>query len=227
MDKICFLVVFGWLAAANILYADVAADWKSYTANTASGEIDGIAILATTSGTSPFIGIVNNRWVSGGSGGWDANGLELNAADLALVAADVNGGDHQEFSFNQPFEGYLYIENFDSSAVASVTATGATSLSLLTGSASISYTATGADSGNLMTSNPTFDGEGDVVLALEGPVTSVRLDYTAGEEANGVFYTFAQNSPATAVVTPEPTTVFLALLATLSVAVFRRNRCRN
>lgn len=201
------------------------ANWNGFTSGTATGDISGIGITATTSNTSPFIGIVNNRWVSGGSGGWNA-GLPLNAADLAIVASDVNVGDFQEFMFAQPLDGFLYIENFDSSSIANITAAGATNLSILTGSSSISYNPTAANAGTLTTSNPTFDGEGDAVLAFTGPVTSIRLDYLSGEEANGVFYTFARELP-TSVSTPEPSSMALTLIATLGVASLIRKRRRS
>ena len=198
--------------ATTVNAASMSTVWSSSSGTSGYGNLNGINITAVTSDTSPFIGLELNRFVAAPSGGWNAPGYELGFNDSAIVAAEVNANDFQQFVFDTAFSGYLYIENFDSSSVANVTATGATSLSLLTASSSVTYASTSASTGTLSSANSGFDGEGDAILFFEGPTTSVRLDYTGGEQDNGVMYTFALN-----VNNPEPASHWMMLVAGLGV----------
>ena len=118
----------------------------------------------------------------------------------------------------------LYIENLDSSSIARVTATGATSLSMVTASESVSFVPTGEGEGVLVSLNSTFNGEGDVVLSFEGEVDSIRLDFIRGEQANGVTYTVTQT---VAQAIPEPATGIMLLMAGWGFLGFRRRRRRR
>ena len=120
-------------------------------------------------------------------GGWDVGSFDLDPDALALTTTNVNAGDEQSFDFDVPWEGgYFYIENFDSSSLATITVEGG-SIDLLAASPSISYAGTTVSSGVLSTSNDGFDGEGDAVFAIEGDVTSIKISYDGGEGANGIF----------------------------------------
>ena len=205
-------------ASSTANAASIATTWTSVAGTTGAGVLNGIDITATSSATSLFVTPLEaNRFIAGG--GWDAVGYELQATDMAIVASEVNAGDSQHFSFSSSFSGLLYIENFDSSSIATVTANGANSLRLLASSPSVSFESSGADSGTLSSSNTLFNGEGDAVIGFFGPVTSITLDYTGGEQANGVMYTFAINNP-------EPSSAMLGLMAGLGLLSLVRQRRR-
>ena len=204
------------LSASNASATPIATTWTSVAGTSGTGVLDGIDISATSSATSLFVTQLEaNRFIAGG--GWDAVGYELQATDMAIVASEVNAGDSQHFTFSSGFSGLLYIENFDSSSIASITATGAHSLALLASSPSVSFSSTGANSGTLSSSNTLFNGEGDAVIGFFGPVTAISLDYTGGEQANGVMYTFAINNP-------EPSSAILGLMAGLGLLSLVRQR---
>lgn len=207
--------------AALILSASVAnagtivsADWTAYTTGTGTGTVESVDISATSSDTAPFVGFSNNRF---SSSAWEA-GMPLPVGHNSIIAANVNAGEYQQFDFSSPISGLLYIENFDSSSEATIIASGATSLSLASGSSSISFATSAIDGGVLATSNSSFDGEGDAVLAFDGPVTSIRVQYSNGTGDNGVFYTVAINNP-------EPSSVAMLLTASLGmISLVRRRR---
>ena len=180
--------------------------WTSVGTTSATGSVSGVGITATTSSTALFDGTATHRFAqtSVPCGGWDAVGYELDPSAAALTTTWVNGGDFQQFDFDKPwFDGIFYIENFDSSSVAMIMVSGGAKLELLTASSSMSFD---PGTSTLSTSNTSFNGEGDAAFRLSGPVTSIRVDYKQGEQANGIFYTFADGGQ-TAV--PEPTSVLI------------------
>ena len=184
------------------------ADWHTFTATTAEGTIGDIGVTVRSSSSSPIIGLFGNHFGQGEPcGSWDGT-MPLDHADTGVVASYVNAGDFQEFLFSSALnETFFYIENFDSSSIADITIVGASEVALVDASSSISFTSTIGDDGvggTLATSNPGYDGEGDAVLHIKGEVSSIRIDYTSGEGANGVFYTFAEPCAV-----PEPTSIFV------------------
>lgn len=100
----------------------------------------------------------------------------------------------------------MYIENFDSSSMASITFAGAIGTSLIDASPSISFDVLGPEIASLTTSNTSFNGEGDAAIKLNGPVNEITVDYSNGDGANGIFYTFA--APEANAV-PEPTSAMI------------------
>ena len=208
------------IGCAEIHADTIEGDWTSFTASTAVGVLDGTTIMGTASADAPFFGIAEDqRFWPFGEGGWDA-GFPLSIDTRAMTATNVNAGDSHEFAFASAIESpSLYIENFDSNSIATITAFGSDSISLLSGSPSISFAADSATTGILQTSNPTFNGEGDAIIFLEGPVTGVRLDYSGGDGANGVFYGFALVDTA---AVPEPAGDLMLILAGVSLLALRR-----
>ena len=187
----------------------------------AFGNIDGIQITATTNEAAPFIGIVSHRFanVNIPCGGWDIDSYSLEPSALGLTTSYVNGGDAQSFDFDAPWAGgYFYIENFDSSSLAKITVTGGATLEMLAGSESISFASISDSMGELSTTNAGFNGEGDAVFRLDGPVTSVLVDYSQGEQANGIFYGFASDTPMGAIPEPASIGVWGCLIGILVVA---------
>lgn len=184
------------------------ATWTSWEATSAAGMLNGVNITATTNSEAPFVGIAGNHFgaFDGECGSWDGSDEYALDHDVeGLIASNVNKGDYQEFTFSSAFtNGLLYIENFDSRSKANIKVTGATSIALVDASESITFDVKSGNGGVLASSNRGYDGEGDLVLALTGDVTSIRIDYTRGEGANGVFYTFAQACPV-----PEPTSALV------------------
>ena len=206
---------------AEIHAATIEGDWSSYTSATATGVLDGTVITGAAGPNGPFFGIAaDQRFWPLGQGGWDA-GFPLSIDTRAIIATNVNAGDWHEFTFASAIDSpSLYIENFDSNSIATITATGSESVSLLSGSPSISFAADTATTGILQTSNPTFNGEGDAIIFLEGPVTGVRIDYSGGDGANGVFYGFALVD--TSVAAPEPSGRLMLGVAGLTLLLLRR-----
>lgn len=199
---------------------------KVNSPTSATGSVDGIVVTASTNADAPFTDFATHSFADPTipCGTWDAGAFFLDPDVLSLTTTNVNAGDYQQFDFNAPWSnGYFYIENFDASSAAKVTVTGGGDAELVAQSASISYTSTMPGMGILSSSNTGYNGEGDLVLKLNGPVTSIRLDYTSGEGANGVFYGFA-TGPAAGVI-PEPTSllVWFSLLG----LVFAVNRRRS
>lgn len=176
--------------------------WGSYTATTATGDIDGTTVNATTTSSSPIVGLSPNHL----GNHWDAAN-PLGNAVLALTVAQTNAGDSIDFAFSSALQDatILYIENFDSNSAATITAAGATNISVLSNSM-VTYAAQGGSMGTLTSSNSGYDGNGDIALILEGAVTSVSLDYSGGDGANGVFYAFAAPEPQ---AVPEPTSMLV------------------
>lgn len=189
------------------------ADWFGSDATSATGAVAGVGFTATTSSTAPFDGLATHRFAHTDvpCGGWDAEGFELAPEAVALTTTWVNGGDWQQFDFDGAWgDGLFYIENFDSSSRAMIMLEGGGTLELLTASKSVSYDAA---TSTLSTSNDSFDGEGDAAFRVHGPVTSIRVDYKAGEQANGIFYTFADGRAI-----PEPASLAVwGLLAAMIV----------
>lgn len=211
---ITILAALSFATAANA--GSILTDWTATTATSATGDVDGHLVTVTSSTSAPIMGIVGGVFAGSNWEGGDA----LSNDDLSIVAANVNAGDFQEFNFATPMGGFLYVENFDASSIANITATGATSLSLVSHSPSILFDSTGADTGIMTSANTSYNGEGDAILAFTGPVTSLRLDYTSGDGANGVFYTIAHEA------CPEPSTACLALLGGLGALATMRRRQR-
>lgn len=176
--------------------------WGSFTETTAMGDIDGITVNATTTASSPIVGLSSKHLGTH----WDAD-FPLDDSVLALTVSDTNMGDAIDFSFSSALENgtILYIENFDSNSAATITATGATGISVLSKSM-VDYVASNGSMGTLTSTNMGFDGNGDIALVLEGAVTSVSLDYSGGDGANGVFYGFATPD---AQAVPEPTSMLV------------------
>ncbi len=196
-----FLVAAALVAPANAGVSP--AVWNTPTSGTvATGTFAGGTITAVTTSSSPFLNMVfEDRF----AGAWDGS-MPLDTTATALVTTNVNAGDSQAFGFSSAIaDGLFYIENFDASSIASIQAIGATSLSLVDSSGSISFVGAG-DSGTLTTSNAGFDGEGDAVLQFTGAVTEIRIQYSSGEGANGVMYTFAEPSSQ---AVPEPTSALV------------------
>lgn len=186
--------------------------WNSWDETSATGTLGDITITASTTTSAHFSGFTGNHFglFDGECGSWDGL-MPLTHDDEGVIANYVNGGDYQEFTFSSALtNGLFYVENFDSSSMAMLSATGATSITLVDQSDSISYSSTGASEGKLSTSNPNFNGEGDAVFLLSGDVTSVRLDFTAGEGNNGMIYTFAKQSMMEVPnAVPEPTSMLV------------------
>ena len=196
------LLVFVGLAASASAATNPAVWSPTFTTTTAYGTFSGVDVTAVSTSSSPFVGLMADRF----AGGWDGT-LTLDSSAMALTASYVNGGDSQAFGFSAPLsEGLFYIDNFESSSSAEIIAHGATSLTLIDASSSISFTSLGANSGQLVTSNAGYDGEGDAVLQFSGDVTSIQVIYDGGEGANGIMYTFAE--PGTEAV-PEPTSALV------------------
>ena len=97
---------------------------------------------------------------------------------------------------------------------------GGASIDLLSGSTSITYVPISASMGTLITSNEGFNGEGDAVFQLTGPVDSVEIDFQRGLQANGIFYIFAGGEGAI----PEPASLLIwgGMFAALALTVRRR-----
>ena len=209
------------LFACSTAFSTTIATWDAFSANEASGEIDGITILASTTNDAPFLGIVNDRFSDIDKGGWDAP-FPLSPDALSLVASEVNGGDVQRFAFGEPIdEGLLYIENFDSNSIATIVAFGADDLQLVASSPSIDFDPLTKNAGRLSTDNPTFNGEGDAIIFFGGGVTGITIDFERGDGANGVFYGFVVEDAQSV---PEPSAgSMLAILGLLPLA-FRKQR---
>jgi len=185
----------------------------SATSTTATGTLDGVVWNATSTFTSPFLG------ANVGSGVWDV-GMTLPTNALFLGTSWVNAGDSQAFYFESPVSDIcFYVENFDSSSLANISTDA--NLSLVSASSSISFTSTGASTAKLGTTNSSYDGEGDAILMLSGPVNYVQFDYLDGEGANGVFYGFAKGN-VTAV--PEPSSLSYLMICSSLLYAFRRRQ---
>ena len=199
----------------GIANASAVATWSSISNGSATGILPSAVIAATTSDPgSTFWGISTHHLTAPT---WQA-GYALPMGSEALIALSVNAGDWQQFNFAGEITTLLvYIENFDASSMANVMATGATSMSLLSGSPSISYAATNATSGVLSSSNASPNGEGDAILAITGPISALRLDYTGGTGGNAVLYGFAVPEPASIAV-------WAVLLSVVGVVAVRRRK---
>ena len=218
-SKLCFATIM--LLACSVVAQGAATpgSWDSYTATTATGSVGDVTVNAVSSATAPIVGLSPNHF----GVHWDAASA-LGDPVLGLTVSEVNAGDEIDFSFSSPLTNgtVLYIENFDSNSAATITAAGATSISVLTNSM-VSYSASGSSTGVLSSMNAGYDGNGDIALVLEGAVTSVSLDYTGGDGANGVFYAFAEPM---AQAVPEPTSVLVmaSLCGLGGVAYYFRRR---
>ena len=216
MRNICkSLVLFFFLVtSANAVLIFGTANSVTPVVN-ASGALQGVSWTATTTSSSPFLGI------NIGSGVWNlSTPLDPGPDELILGAGDVNAGDSQTFTFSQPISDiFFYVENFDSSSAANVTTDGA--LSIIDATSDISFSSTSISSGFLSTTNSSFDGVGDVILKLTGPTSFIQFDYTGGEQANAVFYGFAVDTLTTV---PEPSGFLCLLMCAAGLAYVRRNR---
>ena len=208
-----------YVFAITALFAQVGfaspAVWTSFSNTTATGVVAGVGIRATTVSTAPFDETETHRF----SSGWDAAPIfQLGSTEaLGLRTRMVNGEDAQRFDFDSPWsDGLFYIENFDSGSIATIMVSGGASIDLLSGSASITYVPIGASLGTLRTSNEGFNGEGDAVFQLTGPVESISIEYSRGLQANGIFYTFAGGQS----VVPEPASLLIwGMFAALGVTM--------
>lgn len=222
---IASLFVVVGLAVSSASAAINPAVWNAPTSTSvATGTFAGTSLTAVSTTSSPFLvgTLFNDRF----AGSWDGS-MPLAPTALALVTTNVNAGDSQAFSFGTAIsDGLFYIENFDSNSMATITANGATSLSLIDNSASISYSSLGANTGTLVTSNGSFNGEGDAVLQFTGAVTSIQIQYSGGDGANGVMYTFAEPC-ATAVPEPTSAMVMAGLFGLGGTCVWFRRRKEN
>ena len=213
---IAIIIAFFSTSALN---AATTGEWDGYSSGAAFGTLDGVRISAFSTTTSPFIGVVDGRFSDEPGGGWNAD-MPLPPAAQSLVTADVNGGDAQVFRFASGItDALLYIENFDASSIATVTADNAELLELVAASDSISFESTSQYSGVLSSSNPTYNGEGDAVLHFMGDVRGITLQYSQGDGANGIFYGFAVPKIASV---PEPSCVYTLSLVMAFVPLARR-----
>jgi hypothetical protein len=219
MQNVLLRSAFLLCVVAHAVHAElITATATDFTNTTAEGLLDGVAWHATTSSEAPFLGINLS------SGTWNV-GVSLPPGVLALTASNVNAGDFQEFTFDTAISsGYFYIENFDSSSVANITSD-ATTFEMYATSSSITYVPATATSGVLNTSNEGYDGEGDAIFRFTGPLTSLRLDFTDGTGANGVFYGFSQASIVNSV--PEPSSTAFLVIGVTGLALMRRRRSRR
>lgn len=220
---LCFL---GMCVAANA--AITPGTWTSHTATTAVGSVGGVTINATNSGSTTFASIHPNRF----GNGWDTDNALGNMA-LGLTTTSVGAGDSQTFTFSSPLlDGTLfYIENFDTNSIANIKAstTGAIPNVSVLSTSNVLYVGTSVTAGGglvsangvLTSSNATSDGNGDVILVLDGGITELTLDYTNGGGGNGIFYTFAEPCAV-----PEPTSalVMAGLFGIGGVVVHFRRR---
>lgn len=229
-----FLTAFLILTSSAIA-GPLGGNWISLDERTAQGEVDGVEVTASTNELAPFSILATGRFAGSA---WDAADLALSDSTLGLGTTWVNGGDYQQFEFAAPWSGgYFYIENFDSSSQATISVVGGATTSLAAASASITYDeATGV----LSSSNASFDGEGDAAIRLDGEVSSIRIDYSQGEQANGIFYAFGsdeegsrdgddsnggsqgQPSDPAAGAVPEPSSLVLWGGLLLMVLAYRR-----
>lgn len=212
----CFVLS---LAVCGVVQADmIPVEWKSAEMRSAVGSLMGSIVTATTSEDAGF----TERFQPFSVDNWQADMALPNDTEL-LGVGNANAGDSQTFVIEEPLmDVVMYIENFDSNSVAtiSVEGTGLDGIDLATSSPSITLEDVTMASGSLLTANMTSDGEGDAVLKFMGSIRSISLDYTAGDGANGVFYTLAM--PMSQAV-PEPANSWSVLLALLSfLAVIRR-----
>lgn len=218
IHSVFFVTLISTLLCSNAL-AETTATWTGFARQSATGILNGIPFTVTTSSTAPFIAVVDDRLSEGR--GWDAE-LPLSRSAEAIVTANVSGGDSQIFSFDKPIdEGLLYIENFDTSSIANITANGGDQLELVAGSESIIFGQRTANAGTLRTTNPTSNGEGDAVLLFGGGVSTVTINYARGGPANGVFYSLAVG---TVEAVPEPVSSAMALILALVPLALRNRR---
>lgn len=191
----------------------VSTDWTSFTSSSSTGVLDGTSISGSIISGPGFNGIYTGQF----SGpGWLAGHPLPESAES--IGGEGAAGGNQFFQFSRPIS-YLrfYVDNFDSGAAATITANGATLISLIGNSPSMSYTPLTASTGNLVTSNFSFNGEGDAILELTGSITSFRLQYYSGTLGNFVGYTFATNA------VPEPGALgFLATTVAIGMTRLRR-----
>ena len=201
-SKLLFATLMVLSCCISVQAAVTPGTWGTFTSTTAMGTVDGIAVNATTTSSSPIVGLSSNHL----GRHWDAAN-PLGDSVLALTVANTNLGDTIDFSFSSALQSgtLLYIENFDSNSIATINAVGATNIAVLSNSM-VNYVATDGSTGTLTSTNSGFDGNGDIAIILEGAVTSVSLDYTGGDGANGVFYAFAAPEPQ---AVPEPTSIMV------------------
>lgn len=210
------------LIAAVLLITTVAAqparaqtsvtDWTYVSSTLASGVLQGRTITGTIHSGGNFHAVFTGRFT-------DSLGSSAESIDLIPVEA---GSDHI-FSFSSPFTKVrFYVDNFDSNSEATITAAGATAITLVTASSSMSFTPLTGSTGLLDTTNTSFNGEGQAILEITGDVQSVRMQYSSGHGANGISYTFSAQD--TASVVPEPSAALLFVPAVGLVALLRRRR---
>ena len=202
------------LALPLILCASVHAemmsvDWKSAEMRSAVGTLMDSMVTVTTSEDSKFTELFQPF----NEDNWQAE-MPLPNDTKLLGVGNANAGDSQTFVIQEPLMDVLmYIENFDSNSIATISVEGTEldGIDLLSGSPSITLEDISMDSGSLLTANMTSDGEGDAILKFYGSIRSISLDYMAGDGANGVFYTLAM--PTMSQPVPEPSTGLGLLLA--------------
>ena len=184
---------------------------------TASGTLNSVGWTATTTASSPFVGI------NLPSGTWDL-GTAIPSDALFLAAGDVNAGDTQTFVFDQPVNDILfYVENFDSNSAANIVSDG--NIALVSATADITFTPATSTSATLATTNAGFDGVGDAILQFSGPTSYIQFDFTNGIGANGVFYGFAGNQNSINVTpVPEPSAFMALALCGVGIAYVRRRK---
>lgn len=215
-----FYLVLPFVLCACVQAETISVDWKSAEMRSAVGSLMDSAVTATTSQNAEFTELFQPFNLDN----WQAEMPLRNGTNL-LGVGNANAGDSQTFVIEPPlFDVLMYIENFDSNSIAAISVEGTVldGIDLLSNSPSITLEDVSLDAGSLLTANMTSDGEGDAVLQFFGSIRSISLDYTAGDGANGVFYTLAM--PVTQIL-PEPSTHISLLLAmgiVLMVARIRR-----
>ena len=220
MTSKSFLFVLPFMLCASAHADMISVDWKSADMRSAVGTLMGSLVTVTTSEDAEFTELFQPF----NQDNWQAE-MPLPDDTNLLGVGNANAGDSQTFVIEEPLTDVLmYIENFDSNSVAVISVEGSSldGIDLLTGSPSITLEDISMDSGSLLTANMTSDGEGDAILQFFGSIRSISLDYSAGDGANGVFYTLAM--PMTQAV-PEPS-MQLSLLLGLGfvLSAWRRSR---
>lgn len=228
--KLASLITAAILLASSGTMAHAAASvatWTNITPTEATATLDGVTITATPSAAtgSTNWGVAFDRL---SLPFWQASD-PLPIGSEALGVNGVEGGESMQFDFTAGLTSVLvYIENLDGGLVADVVATGATAMNFISGSSSIEYEMTSATTGVLTTNNGTFNGEGEALIEILGPVSSLSFDFTAGA-FNAVFYGFATEGgdpPVEPPAVPEPASlaIWTALLGLGAVIVQRRRR---
>ena len=128
--KQLLLAIWTLVSCSGMAIASVTevAHWNSWEETSATATLGDITITAATTTNAYFSGFTGNHFgaFDGECGSWDGH-MPLTHDDQGVIANYVNAGDYQEFTFSSALtDGLFYVENFDSSSMAMLSATGAT-----------------------------------------------------------------------------------------------------